>query len=95
LLTKHHEPKFRNQRREAPPPAEIINNEEEHEVKEVIDKRKRYGRIQYRIRWRGFSREDDTWEPKENLQNAADKLQEFEQRLRKESHKAKTQLQEK
>lgn len=36
-------------------------------VDRVIDKRKRNGVTQYRIRWAGFDPAEDTWEPLENI----------------------------
>jgi len=33
----------------------------------------------YLIRWKGFTAEGDTWERKENLKNAEELIEEFEQ----------------
>lgn len=36
----------------------------EYEVQKVIDDEMRGGKKYYRIRWKGWSSKDDTWEPK-------------------------------
>lgn len=63
---------------EAVEPLEISGDEKEWEVDGIIGKREIDGRVQYRVRWSGFSEEDATWEPLENLDNAADHIDVFE-----------------
>ena len=43
----------------------IIEGEEEWEVEEILNSRRMRGRLQYLVKWRGFT--DPTWEPEENL----------------------------
>ena len=50
-----------------------------YEVDKVMDKRTRMGRTEYKIRWKGYSSDDDTWEPTENL-NCPNKVREYNRR---------------
>ncbi|KAG4094185.1 chromo domain-like protein [Neocallimastix lanati (nom. inval.)] len=53
-------------RNQEPPPI-VINNEEEYEVEQILDKRTHYGKIQYLIKWKGYPLSEASWEPEENL----------------------------
>nr|CAB3229587.1 chromodomain Y-like protein 2 [Phallusia mammillata] len=52
------------------------SEEEIFEVEKVLGKRKR-GRVQYLVRWKGFSSEHDSWEPVSNLTGCRELIQEF------------------
>ena len=54
-----------------------IGDEIEYEVEKVLGKKKIQGRDHYLIKWKGYSNEDNTWEPSENLLNAQDALKDF------------------
>ena len=51
----------------------------EWEVERILNKKKMKGVEKYLIRWKGFTAEGDTWERKENLKNAKELIEEFEQ----------------
>ena len=52
--------------------------EEEYEVERVVDERKASGgRKEYRVRWKGYGEEDDTWEPMKNLGNVKGLVDKF------------------
>ena len=46
----------------APPPPIVVNGEPEWEVEEVLDSRWHWRRFQFLIKWKGFSREHNSWE---------------------------------
>jgi len=69
------------QKREQPAPV-IIEGEEEWEVERILNKRKVRGKDKYLVCWKGFMAESDTWEGKENLENAKEAIEEFEKEYR-------------
>ena len=52
---------------------------EEWEVEKILNKKKMRGVEKYLIRWKGFTAEGNTWERRENLKNAKELIEEFEQ----------------
>jgi len=71
------------QRKEQPAPV-IIEGEEEWEVERILNKRKVRGKDKYLVRWKGFTAELDTWEERENLENAKEAIEEFEKEYRRD-----------
>jgi len=65
------------QRKEQPAPV-IIEGEEEWEVERILNKRQVRGKDKYLVHWKGFMAESDTWEGRENLENAKEAIEEFE-----------------
>jgi len=65
-----------------PPPVNIDSSDDpQWEIEEILGKRvRKLGRgfrAEYLIRWKGYTREFDTWEPKEKLSNCDKLLQTF------------------
>jgi len=56
-----------------------VEGVEEWEVEKILNKKKMRGVEKYLIRWKGFTAEGDTWERRENLKNAEELIEEFEQ----------------
>jgi len=47
-------------------------------VERILNKRKVRGKDKYLVRWKGFTAESDTWEERENLENAKEAIEKFE-----------------
>ena len=56
-------------------------SDDTYEVEAILDKRTNKGTTEYKIRWKGYSENDDTWEPQEHL-NCPHKVREYNQRRR-------------
>jgi len=66
-------------------------NEPEYEVELILDKKIKKGQILYLVKWKGYSLDETTWEPADNLDNAPLKIRDFEnQLLAKNKESAKT-----
>lgn len=62
-----------------PPEPELVDGEEEWEVEEVLDSRLLRGKLKYLVKWKGFGREDNSWEAAADV-HAAELIQEFYER---------------
>ncbi|CAG2100802.1 unnamed protein product [Medioppia subpectinata] len=56
---------------------------EDYVVEKVVDKRNVKGKIQYLLKWKGYPDEENTWEPKENL-DCDGLIDAFEEKRRKD-----------
>jgi len=60
-----------NPSRHTPPPPPVqLADTVEYEVEQILDSRVFRNKLQYLIRWKGFSAAHDTWEPAAHAQNA-------------------------
>ena len=49
-----------------------------------MNKRRVRGKDKYLVRWKGFTAESDTWEGRENLENAKEAIEEFEKEYQRD-----------
>ena len=69
---------MKGQKKEEGKPIEV-EGVKEWEVENILNKKKIRGVVKYLIWWKGFMAERDTWERRENLKNAEELIEEFEQ----------------
>ena len=75
-----YKPQVKGQKKIPPKPV-IIKGEE---VEKIINKRMVRGREKFLVRWKGYTVEEDTWESRENLENAKELVEEFERMYKEE-----------
>ena len=64
-----------------PGPVKVTEDREiEYEVDHIVDVQKKGQYMKYPVHWRGYTKEDCTWEPKGNLGNAKAALDLFHER---------------
>ena len=80
LLTPYHETDIHGANFTQPPP-DLINGEEEYEVKEILDSRKhgRGRKVQYLVKWKGYPSSDNQWVNWDDM-HAEEVLAEFRKR---------------
>ncbi|QRW24057.1 Retrotransposable element Tf2 protein [Rhizoctonia solani] len=83
LLSKVKRDKKRNF--ENRPPPVTVDGEEEYEVEGITDMEERNGKWFFRVKWKGYGSEENTWEPRENLKNAEKILEKFEKEMKKKA----------
>ena len=81
LLTPHRTNTIPNRSQPPPPPVEL-DGEDEYEVSAILDSRRRYGKLEYLVRWAGYesTSESQSWEPVEFVINAEDLVTQFHAR---------------
>ena len=77
---------MKEQKKEKGKPIEV-EGVEEWEVEKILNKIKIRGVEKYLVRWKGFTAEGDTWERREDLENAKEALAKFEGRIEAEVRK--------
>jgi len=68
-----------------PPKLVIIEGEEEFEMEKILNKRIVQRKEKFLVRWKGYTAEGDTWESKENLENAKELVEKFKRKYREEA----------
>ena len=63
-----------------PPPPIEVSNGSEYEVAAILDSKIIHNKLYYLVDWLGYTPNDRTWEPAENLANASDMVAAFHNR---------------
>lgn len=60
------------------------NADGQYEVEAIVERRKTRGRVEYRVRWKGYKPSDDTWEPRASLiKQIPGMVRDFEKSIKK------------
>ena len=62
------------------PPPDLIDNKEEYEVEQILKHHGHPKSLKFLIRWKGYTAEEDSWEPEANLGNALELLKDYKRR---------------
>ena len=60
-----------------PPEAVEVEGIPEYEVEEVLDSRLKREKLEYLVKWSGYTDDHNTWEPELNLTNLKEAINEF------------------
>ena len=63
--------------RTMPPEPVEVEGQPEYEVEEVLDSRLKKGKLEYLVKWSGYTDEYNTWEPVSNLENSKEAIEDF------------------
>ena len=80
LLSPYVAPYFPSQQVPEPPPPILIDLEDEtpeYEVESIVDSRIYRGKLQYKVKWLGYSHSHDSWEPLSHVEHAQELIEEF------------------
>src|ERR1700743_163920 len=80
LLSLFKEDKIPGRTNPPPLPLEIIPGGDRYEVEKIIDSRRRGKGVQYLVKWKGYSSNENSWEPSRNIDNAQELIQDFHQK---------------
>jgi Chromo (CHRromatin Organisation MOdifier) domain len=64
--------------------ADVDSDEKEDEIEKIVDSRIENERMEYLVKWKGYSDSYNTWEPESNLANARAAIDDFERERRRQ-----------
>ncbi|KAF8749470.1 reverse transcriptase [Rhizoctonia solani] len=76
------------------PPPVTVDGKEEYKVKGITDTEERDGKWFFRVKWKGYGSEENTWEPWENLKNAGKILKKYKEEMKRKALGAAKALRE-
>ena len=62
-------------------PRDLLKSTEEYEVEKIVGEKRNRGRVWYRVRWKGYGAEDDSWQTARDLRNTPELLKEWKSQL--------------
>ncbi|HEX9613546.1 MAG TPA: reverse transcriptase domain-containing protein [Candidatus Bathyarchaeia archaeon] len=79
-LTKYHRSPDK-QRPTLTNPRDLLKSSEEYEVEKIVGEKRSKGKSFYKVRWKGYDAENDTWQSARDLRNAPELLKEWKAQL--------------
>jgi len=79
-LTKYHRSRDKS-RPIMSNPRDLLKSTEEYEVEKIVGEKRSKGKNYYKVRWKGYDAENDTWQSARDLRNAPELLKEWKNRL--------------
>ncbi|XP_045149916.1 M-phase phosphoprotein 8 isoform X2 [Echinops telfairi] len=78
--------------------AEVFGDSEEDEedvfeVEKILDMKTEGGKVLYKVRWKGYTSDDDTWEPEVHLEDCKEVLLDFRKNMADKAKPAKKDVQ--
>ncbi|XP_011928783.1 PREDICTED: M-phase phosphoprotein 8 isoform X3 [Cercocebus atys] len=64
------------------------DGEDVFEVEKILDMKTEGGKVLYKVRWKGYTSDDDTWEPEIHLEDCKEVLLEFRKKIAENKAKA-------
>ena len=78
LRVKPYKERLEGQPTFKPGPVQVTEDREiVFEVESIIESRWKGRHLEYLVHWKGYSDEDRTWEPQDNLANASEAIKDF------------------
>ena len=79
-LTKYHR-SLDKQRPTLTNPRDLLKSSEEYEVEKIVGEKRSKGKSFYKVRWKGYDAENDSWQSARDLRNAPELLKEWKAQL--------------
>ena len=76
----------------SPPEPVEVEGQPEYEVEEVLDSRLKKGKLEYLVKWSGYTDEYNTWEPVSNLENSKEAIEDFHKENPSTPHKLQANI---
>ena len=60
-----------------PPEAVEVEGTPEYEVEQILNSRLKRGKLEYLVKWSGYTDDYNTWKPESNLDNSKEAINDF------------------
>jgi hypothetical protein len=54
-----------------------VEEDIEYEVEEILDSRYHWQKLEYLVKWKGYTSEENTWEPEDHVKNSPNLIESF------------------